>query len=90
MIIMFRVLFDSISKYEVTRTSDKSVWYKNSRGTEGRDLRKTTHYSWFDTFEEAKEFVVKKADLKYNSLVMQLCCAAEKLEEAKNLTKGDE
>ena len=86
---MFRVLFDSISEYEVTKTSDKSVWYITSRGNADRDLRSTNYYSWFDTFEEAKEFIVKKADLKYNSLVMQLCNAKEKLEEAKNITKGE-
>lgn len=51
MIEMYRMSSwsDHLEKFEVIKTSDKSVWFKNHNKKERRELLITNDYCWFNS-----------------------------------------
>lgn len=62
---MFRVSMwnNSVDEYAKIKTSDKSIWFINSRGKEERELLVTKDYAWFDSRIDAYEW--KKSKLEF-------------------------
>ena len=83
---------NSIESKKIERETDKSIWYSyegfNGKIHERRELKKTEHCSWFDTFQEAKAYVIKKRENKIERLRRDLTEADTALFEAKNLEEG--
>jgi hypothetical protein len=50
----------SIRSIEVTRVTEKTVYYNNSAGREVSERRTTTYYQWHDTFQEAKDYLLEQ------------------------------
>ncbi len=53
-----------ISQVEIERETDKTVWYKSSSGRLIQDRKIIDSIGYFDTWEEAKEFLLREADIK--------------------------
>ena len=83
---------NSIEAQEIERETDKSVWYShegyNGKLHERRELKISDYCSWFDTFQEAKAYVIKKRENKIERLRRDLTEANTALFEAKNLEEG--
>ena len=52
-----------IRKYEVTKETDQTVWFKEAYGLPKKELirqeRKKSNYdAWFNTFDEAKQYLI--------------------------------
>lgn len=50
---MYRVWCGEIQKYEVSRVSEKSVFFTTKKGYEVNERLTTNFYKWFETLEEA-------------------------------------
>lgn len=64
-----------IKRYQVTKVAKESVTYINEAGVEFELSRKGGSYKWFQTFERAQTFAVKKLEQRaafYLNLVANL------------------
>lgn len=63
---MYRVGYGEIRKFEVSRFTDKSVFYNTKTGRETSERHATSSYRWFETLEKAVTFVLNtnEHDLK--------------------------
>ena len=50
---MYRVWYGNIVKYEVSRVTEKSVYFTTKQGYEVNERLTTNFYKWFETLEEA-------------------------------------
>ncbi len=78
-----------IEAVQVERSTDKSVWYKETNWNGSSKISQTRiksdYYNFFKTFEEAKDFLVKKAERKHENAKRNLDSARSELEEMKAL-----
>lgn len=73
-----------IEKLKAERETDHSVW------VEGRRYNKrSSWYNHFDSFEEAKQYLLNKAVLNVESLERQLKNAKEELEKIRVKTENN-
>jgi len=77
--------FDSIKKVEITRETDHFVWLKDDR----RDKKTTSWRNYFDTYEEAKMFIIMTAAGKVDGLKYHLQKAEVELEKAHALEENE-
>jgi hypothetical protein len=49
-----------IKNFEVEKATEKTIWFINSLGKQGRELRKTDSYQWHETKQSAIDFLLKK------------------------------
>jgi len=65
-----------IVKKEITRETDNSVWYMiksmSGKEVEQRSLKRSSWKNYFDTFEEAKQFLIEESMGKLSSLQERL------------------
>jgi len=71
---------NQIEKLEVIKTSEKSVWFATSRGNESRELKETSYQKWFESKNEAKDFLVNKLNKDVASAEWKLKKAKAELE----------
>lgn len=57
-----------IRKHEVTKTTDKTVWYVRvysfGKARPRGERREGRHHKWHETFEDARAFLMHSADTK--------------------------
>ena len=54
-----------IQEINITRSTEKSVWFKRTRHFDGKtviekELKSTCYHKWFDTWEEANVFILER------------------------------
>lgn len=75
-----------IEKEEITRFSDKSVWYIcEYKGIEVREARYSKYESFHETFKEAKMYLIGINEQKVKKLNVRIRYAEKELDEAFNL-----
>lgn len=87
--IMYRIACsDDIQKVCVERSTEKSVWVKEITGI--IQYRKNSDFFiFFDTFEEAKSYLVNKYEKVIAQLENQLNHKLQKLEKIKDFKIGE-
>jgi len=60
MTIWYKVIFNQISKIKILRSTEKSVWIENKVYGPSRHAKKSDFYNFFETFDKAKEFLIKR------------------------------
>ena len=79
-----------IDKVEVERETDSSVWIKNTTTGKDRRVSKTGKYeNYFDTWEQAKIYLLKEAEDELNAARRNLERAQSKYGNIKGLKKPD-
>jgi len=63
---IFNTLYARIEKIEVERETEKSVWIK------GNKCCKTSYCCYFDTWQEAHEYILDLANNQVNRAILQL------------------
>lgn len=48
-----------IEEIEMIRESDSNIWFKDSRGIEDRCLKMSGNYQVWDSFQDAKDYLLK-------------------------------
>lgn len=79
-----------IEEVEILRETNHMVFYHNSRGREVADKKRTRTTNYFDTWQQAKIFLISSLEVKKaaaESCVLELNA---KIEKAKLLISGDE
>ena len=83
---------NSIELQTIERETDKTIWYLyeglNGEMHERRELKKSEYCSWFDTFQDAKDYVIKKRKVRIEHLKIDLAEANTDLAEAKKLKEN--
>lgn len=70
---MYRARWDEIEEIEVLRETDKQVvLLANDFGKECRENKQSEWQNWFNTWEQAHQFILTKADEDVKSLRLQL------------------
>jgi len=75
----YRAIWETIEKFEVIKETPKQVVFINVRGGQDRELKKTSYFSWHDTFAEAKQALIDKKQFEVDSIERRLKNAKEKL-----------
>lgn len=55
---MYRAWYGEITKYEVSRVSEKSVFFTTKKGHEVSERLTTNFYKWFETLEDAVTYIL--------------------------------
>jgi hypothetical protein len=74
-----------IEEVEATRINEKSVWFLNSRGKEERNARLSEYSKYFNTKEEAKEYLIERCSSRIESYKLQLSSAQSELQKLNEL-----
>lgn len=76
----------SIKTIRVSRTTDKSYWKWTSYGQERRSARHTEYECYFDTFEEARNFLLGKCERKLRQAEQRFHEAQRDVSRIRNLS----
>ena len=79
-----------IEEIEIERETATSVWIKVSNGKDRRNSKKTEWHNYFDTWEEAKDFLLKNAERKVERFNVLLSKAEKELASIKALERTSE
>ncbi len=71
---------ERIDVFQVSKVSDKSVWYLSQDGYERRDLLCTQEYRWYDTRPEAIKYLLGILNANVSAAASQLHRANSALE----------
>lgn len=71
-----------IERVEVERETNSSVWINGSRSA-----KESGYKSYFDSWDDAKDHLLKRAYLKHEQQQMRFQLAAKELKLVKRLTK---
>ena len=78
---------NGISVVDVVKFNDKSVWIKRGWGNENRREGRFTEYChYYETIEEAKEYLIGVAKKSVESFLERLASSREFLEKVQALT----
>jgi hypothetical protein len=77
-------LWNTIQKVEIERETDSYVWINGYRSR-----KKSEYECFFDTFIEAKEFLIKKAEMSVDSCQINFSEAISRLHKTKSMTCDD-
>jgi len=80
--IKYRVRFNRIERVNVERETEKFVVLPDGK----REAKRTDRSNWFDSWEEAKWFLVNDAERVVNDLRNRLDRAKGKLGQLKGMT----
>ncbi len=78
---------DTITKHEVVKETEKQIVFIHKwldfnnvqRSKEIRESKETSYTKWHDTFEDAKNYLIEKAEKNIKNLEFQLSKAKEML-----------
>lgn len=77
-----------IEEFEVNRETNVTIWFNTEwqgKVSEERQAKKSTYHNWFDTFEEAKDFLIDSEKRKILGFESQLETSKERLKEIMEL-----
>jgi len=80
----YRAMWERIEKLEVIKETPKQVVFINEHGLQDRALKKTSYFSWHDTFEEAKQALIDEKQFNIDKLKRQL----ENVNDRLNIVRG--
>lgn len=78
-----------IKRREITRETKSNIFYMGiyfNKPKEFRELKRTDHHCWHDTFDDAKKFLIKRTEDKINNLSQQIKFLSEELSKIKEMT----
>ena len=81
---MFSFGRDLITEVDIIRETESTVWYLRG-GIERRDSKKSGHAAYFDTREEAKEFLIEMAQKRYDRALNEYDAATKILKQVNDL-----
>jgi hypothetical protein len=85
--IKFKVWCSKIQKTEAIKETDCFIWVINSWHSKPFKTAKRSEYAnYFDTFEEAKIFLIQRTQDRIDALEKQLAYTKEELTEYKEIT----
>lgn len=76
----------TIQEQEIIRETEHMVIYKNFNGQELREKKKSEYKNYFDTWQDAKDFLVRKYTNKKARAEINLATANDELDKVKGLT----
>jgi hypothetical protein len=76
---MYRVSYENIKKIDTMRRTESTVWYIDYNGIRCSERMTSTNVNWFETFEEAKQFLVNKLNSEIGSLEGRISIVRHKL-----------
>jgi hypothetical protein len=76
-----------ISEIEIIKETEHTIWYKSKSGSERQERKNTSDTKHFETFKEAKEYLINKYSDRIEYYENQLKIAIETLEKIKLLTQ---
>lgn len=80
---------NEIEKVEITRETEKSIWLKVLSGE--RKAKKLSRYEvYYDTFEEAKECLIKSIKNNIEQAEIKIESELEELKEAEALKENEQ
>lgn len=82
--IKYRTRRDKIEAVEVIRVTDANVFLQTN-GKERREAKRSSYQNWFDTWEEAKSFLVMHAEISVEEAHMILERAKGKLGQLRGM-----
>lgn len=71
-----------IRKIDVVRKTENSIWILDWRGKERREAISTNYNQYFETFQAAKDFVVRRALLRMESARISFNSAEKEYEKS--------
>jgi hypothetical protein len=81
-----------IKKREVVRETAKQLTYKLvwcGKESEARESKKSEYQNWFDTFEAAREFLLRQAEKERDALLNKLDYKHKDIEKITSLKEED-
>jgi len=85
--IKYRTRFKKIEAIEVSRETDKCMFYPSPSGREVREAKRSDWQNWHDTWDEAHRFLLDEAEQEEKRAMLSLQAAQEKLENIKAMKK---
>lgn len=79
--IKYKTRWEEIKKIEISRESDSSVWDMQNR----RHNKNGEWENYFDTFEEAKNYLIEEKNKEIKKAQEQLEYVMEKLKNVSNI-----
>lgn len=79
--IKYRAYSKTIEKMEIERETEQTVFYKSSGGKIVSDRKQSSYYNYFDTFEDARKFILNRINLSLESLKAQMISKQKDLED---------
>lgn len=79
--IMWQVLFSDINKKTVVRETEKTVTFINTNGRNSRANKVSNYERWFNTFEDAKDFLIKKSETKISIAKATISKESDRIKE---------
>lgn len=70
--LKYRTYWGKITPIEVIRETEKTVVLPGHRGREIREAKRSEWQNWHDTWEDARQFLLNKAQSRVDSLRAQL------------------
>lgn len=77
-----------IEKIECTRETDKCVFYMD-RNVETKALKSSDCDNYFDTFDQAKQYLIDQVQSKVNNCIENLEYAKHLLDNVEKLEEGE-
>ncbi|MBP9790063.1 MAG: hypothetical protein KBD57_05955 [Bacteroidia bacterium] len=76
---------DSIECFEVVKETPKQIIYLTERGIENRESKESNWQNWFDTKEQAVEFLIEKCKKAIKEHERGISYQNEKIAKIQNL-----
>jgi len=77
----YRVYSKTIEKIEIERETDHTIFYKSTTGSIVCERKQSSYYNYFDTFEDARKYILNRINLSLESLRAQTINKQNDLEE---------
>jgi hypothetical protein len=83
--IKYRAYDKNIEPVKVVRETDKKVFFISSIGITRHEAKRSHYWNWFDTWEEARKFLLDEATAKVNQARNALQRAHDELGNIKGM-----
>jgi len=84
----YRTIFGKISKEEIIRETPKMVVFLNRAGREIKEAKRTEFQNWFDSWADAKQFLVAERETAVMDAEKALIKARQELMEMQGLREA--
>ena len=88
--IKFKAMFNKIEQVEVERETEKMVVIPFPNGGSRKELKVSDYYSYWDTWDEAKNHLIEKAEHEVNKRQGALFAAKNNLERINQLRQKEQ